>query len=110
MASCVIEEIDPSSDPTRHDDAFERILIDHQRDPKEFLATCFDFLSRKTRFFNDPAVSKTLARLLRDIKQGSKPATSLKSNLQASFAPPSHENGVGKVRFTPKILSDQITG
>jgi hypothetical protein len=64
MSSCVIEEIDPASDPTRYDDQLERILIDHQGDGKKFLASVFDFLDRKSRFFNDPNVSKTLARLL----------------------------------------------
>lgn len=74
MSSCVIEEIDPASDPTRYDDQLERILIDHQGDGKKFLASVFDFLDRKSRFFNDPNVSKTLARLLRDVKQRSTPA------------------------------------
>ena len=74
MAGCVIEEIDPASDPTRYDDQLERILIDHRGDGKAFLASVFNFLDRKSRFFNDPTVSKTLARLLRDVKQRSTPA------------------------------------
>lgn len=100
MSTCVIEEIDPSSDPTRYDDALERILIDHQRDGKAFLAACFDFLDRKTRFFKDPSVSKTLARLLRDVKQGPappKPASAIEKEEKDSTAPASHQNGTGKV-------------
>lgn len=74
MSSCVIEEILPEDDPIRFDDQLERILIAHQRNGKAFLATCFDFLNRQTAFFKDPNVSKTLARLLRDVKQGAQQA------------------------------------
>ena len=83
MASCVIEEILPEDDPTRFDDQLESILVAHQGDGKAFLATCFDFLNRKTAFFKDPSVSKTLARLLRDVKQG---ATSTKPPVAAPSA------------------------
>lgn len=74
MASCVIEEIDPASDPTRFDGDLDTIWKAHQQNGKEFLATIFDFLDRKSKFFHDPDVSKTLARLLRDVKQKAKPA------------------------------------
>lgn len=71
MAGCVIEELDPEQ--FRFDDDLERIFHDHERRPKEFLATVFDFLDRKSPFFRDPNVSKTLARLLRDVKNKSLP-------------------------------------
>lgn len=95
MSSCVIEEILPEDDPTRFDDQLERILIAHQQDGKAFLATCFDFLNRKTAFFKDPNVSKTLARLLRDVKQSGQPAKS-SIPLAPSIAAPI--NGSSKVR------------
>ncbi|EIE22427.1 CS-domain-containing protein [Coccomyxa subellipsoidea C-169] len=96
--SCVIEEILPEDDPTRFDDELERILIAHQRDGKALLATCFDFLNRKTAFFKDPNVSKTLARLLRDVKQGStsnKPSGAAPST--TSTGTPTSANGAPKV-------------
>ncbi|CAL8468604.1 g8144 [Coccomyxa elongata] len=94
MSSCVIEEILPEEDPTRFDDQLEHILVAHQRDGKAFLATCFDFLNRNTAFFKDPNVSKTLARLLRDVKQSgqpAKPSVPLASTIAAST------NGSSKV-------------
>lgn len=98
--SCVIEEILPEDDPTRFDDELERILIAHQRDGKALLATCFDFLNRKTAFFKDPNVSKTLARLLRDVKQGStsnKPSGAAPSTTSTGI--PTSANGAPKVRI-----------
>jgi hypothetical protein len=76
MASCVNEEIDPATDPSRFDSQLDSIFLDaHDRNGKQFLATVFDYLDRKSRFFQDPEVSKTLARLLRDVKQRGKPST-----------------------------------
>ncbi|CAK0781081.1 hypothetical protein CVIRNUC_005280 [Coccomyxa viridis] len=77
MAGCVIEELDP--DQFRFDDDLERIFHEHERRPKEFLAAVFDFLDRKSPFFRDPNVSKTLARLLRDVKNKNLSATTQKS-------------------------------
>ena len=91
MAGCVIEELDPASDPTQYDDQLERILIDHQGDGKKFLASVFDFLDRKSRFFNDPNVSKTLARLLRDVKQRSTPADSRKAAAASAMNGSAHK-------------------
>ena len=73
MSSCFIEEIDEASDPTRFDTELGTIWKAHQHNGKEFLATVFDFLDRKSKFFHSPDVSKTLARLLRDVKQKGKP-------------------------------------
>lgn len=72
MAGCVIEELDP--DQFRFDEDLERMFHEHERRPKELLATVFNFLDRKSPFFRDPNVSKTLARLLRDVKNQSMPA------------------------------------
>lgn len=87
MASCVIEELD--SDQFRFDDDLERIYYEHERRPKDFVATIFDFLDRKSPFFKDPNVSKTLARLLRDVKN-----KSLQAPAQPASRPSgSHTNG-----------------
>ena len=77
MAGCVIEELDP--DQFRFDDDLERIFHEHERRPKDFLAAVFDFLDRKSPFFRDPNVSKTLARLLRDVKNRNLSASTQKS-------------------------------
>ena len=77
MAGCVIEELDP--DQFRFDDDLERMFHEHERRPKDFLAAIFDFLDRKSPFFRDPNVSKTLARLLRDVKNKNLSATTQKS-------------------------------
>lgn len=105
MSSCVIEEIMPEDDPSRSDDELERILIAHQRDGKAFLATCFDFLNRKTAFFKDPTVSKTLARLLRDVKQGtSSTKTSVAApSTAATDTAASTNGGSAKVRIWIKV-------
>ena len=73
MASCIIEELDP--DQYRFDEDLAKIYHEHERRPKDFLAAIFDFLDRKSTFFKDPNVSKTLARLLRDVKTKGLPAT-----------------------------------
>lgn len=95
MSSCVIEEILPEEDPTRFDDQLEHILVAHQRDGKAFLATCFDLLNRKTAFYKDPNVSKTLARLLRDVKQSGQPA---KPSVPSASTIAASTNGSSKVR------------
>ncbi|KAK9829037.1 hypothetical protein WJX72_003559 [[Myrmecia] bisecta] len=79
----VIEEIDPATDPTRHDAALEQILIAEDDNPKQFLASVFDFLQRKTGFFNKPDASKQLAILLRDTKK--QPQASKDPGVQRGF-------------------------
>lgn len=81
MASCVITELDPEQ--FRFDDDLERIYHEHERRPKELLATVFDFLDRKSPFFKDPNVSKTLARLLRDVKTKKLQATAQPASQRA---------------------------
>ena len=82
MASCIIEELDP--DQFRFDEDLEKMYHEHERRPKDLLATVFDFLDRKSPFFKDPNASKTLARLLRDVKN---------KGLQATGQPASRSAG-----------------
>lgn len=63
----IITEID--ADEALIDQKLDQLLDAHDGDPKKLLATTFRFLSGRTRFFDDPEVSKVLARLLRDTKK-----------------------------------------
>lgn len=111
MASCVIQELDP--DQFRFDDDLERIYHEHERRPKEFLATIFDFIDRKSPFFKDPSVSKTLARLLRDVKNKGLQATAQPAAQPAAVQDPvSKTEAPEQVRvllciLTPSLVSQQ---
>ena len=94
MASCVIEEIDPADDPTRFDDALERVWIGCSRDGTAFLAAAFGFLHRRSSWFKNPEASKALARLLRDTRQGGPRAQGPPSGfLKADGRPSASTNG-----------------
>ena len=69
----VIEEVDPSFDPTRFDQELDSILEDCGNDGKAFLALIFRFVDRRTDFFRPTEASKELARLLRDVRQARGP-------------------------------------
>ncbi len=111
MASCVIQELDP--DQFRFDDDLERIYHEHERRPKEFLATIFDFIDRESPFFKDPSVSKTLARLLRDVKNKGLQATAQPAAQPAAVQDPvSKTEAPEQVRvllciLTPSLVSQQ---
>ena len=91
MASCVITELDP--DHFRFDSDLEKIYHEHERRPKELLATVFEFLDRKSPFFKDPNVSKTLARLLRDVKN-----KGLQATVQPASQPAETQGNVPKAQ------------
>ena len=99
--SCVIEEIDPATDPKRYEDALERILIESGRDPTKFLAAVFAFLQAETKFFSQPDASKVLARLLRDVKKAAPPGKHVSgaATVQEPHAPAAHTNGTSQVRL-----------
>ena len=102
MAGCVIEELDP--DQFRFDDDLERMFHECERQPKEFLAAVFDFLDRKSPFFRDPNVSKTLARLLRDVKN-----RNLSSTTQKSTQSTDREANGSKVEQAKQVCASALT-
>jgi hypothetical protein len=102
MAGCVIEELD--SDQFRFDQDLERMFHEHERRPKELLATVFDFLDRKSPFFRDPNVSKTLARLLRDVKNKSMPAAA-----PTAPKPADHQSKESEPEPVVQVCTEQST-
>ncbi|KAK9844019.1 hypothetical protein WJX81_002051 [Elliptochloris bilobata] len=118
--SCVIEEVDLASDPTRYEDALERILVESGRDATKFLAAVFAILHSKTNFFSQPDASKVLARLLRDVKKAAAPGKGVSSGFFGAAAaepavkhasaaaaapeplePAAHTNATSQVRDEP---------
>lgn len=71
MAPVVIEELDDDLTPEQH---LDHLLRFHEDDPKKLLSTVFAHIKKRSSFFDDPNVSKILARLLQAVKG---PATKL---------------------------------
>lgn len=78
MPPVVIEELDDDLTPEQH---LNHLLRFHEDEPKKLLATVFKHLKQKTSFFDDPNVSKVLARLLRDVKGPDSKATPLSATV-----------------------------
>ena len=75
MDAPVIEEISPDEQPGPFDAELDRLLSSSRNDPYKVLTITFEFLKRKTAFFERADASKQLARLLRDVKApAAKPA------------------------------------
>ena len=75
MDAPVIEEISPDEQPGPFDAELDRLLSSSRNDPYKVLTVTFEFLKRKTAFFERADASKQLARLLRDVKApAAKPA------------------------------------
>ena len=64
----VIEELSPDEQPGPFDTELEALLKSSRNDAYKFLSTSFEFLKRKTAFFERADASKQLARLLKEVK------------------------------------------
>ena len=101
MERPIIEELDADEQPGPYDAQLDQILRDKRSDAYAFLSATFEFLKRKTAFFEREDASKQLARLLKEVKP--KPAAS-KAVPNGSAAKPSTPAPVSSLRPRWQIM------
>ena len=92
----MVEEISPDEQPGPFDAELDKLLSSSRNDAYKVLSTTFEFLKRKTAFFERADASKQLARLLRDVKA---PAAKAANGKQSAATPPAGPSTPSVVRL-----------
>ena len=84
----IIEELDADEQPGPFDSQLEQILKESKNDAYKLLSATFEFLKRKTAFFDSDGASKQLARLLKEGKPRPAPAPAQNGHASKPSPPP----------------------